>query len=263
MLDPATLALRLTLVALLLRPVGIEWLKYTVMALAVVGLASPKAMRHAMLWWLLTTLAISRVIADWPMADNHAYLLCYWLLAVALSRSSIVLEDTLARNARLLIGLIFAFASLWKVVLSPDYLDGTFFRVIMATDPRFERFAGLAAGIDSSELHALRDYLQSGGSIDTAPEPARYRMIATIATGWNVLINLALACTFLGRGWFARSRNALLIAYCGVTYAVAAVDGFAWLLISMGVAQTERHQVRTIVGFLAVFVLVLMYREWS
>jgi hypothetical protein len=262
-LDPATLALRLTLAALLLRPIGIGWLRYAVVALAVVGLVSPKALRHAMLWWLLVALATLRVIADWPMADNHGYLLCYWLLAIALCRSSVELEDTLARNAQLLIGLTFAFASLWKVLLSPDYLDGTFLRISMATDVRLETFTRLAAGLDAVELQTLREHLHSGGSIGGAAEPTRYRAVAMIATGWNVFINLALACAFLGVPWIARTRNILLIIYCTVTYAVATVDGFAWLLISMGIAQTDRVQVRTIAGFVAVFLLVLGYRAWN
>jgi hypothetical protein len=262
-LDPTALALRLTLATLLLRPVGIGWLKYTVVALAVIGLVSPKALRHAMLWWLLASLATARVIADWPMADNHAYLLCYWLLAIALCRSSVELKDTLARNARLLIGLTFAFASLWKVLLSPDYLDGTFFLVTMATDVRFETFTRLAAGLDAAELNTLREYFHSGGSVGDAGEPTRYRMVAMIATGWNVFINLGLACAFLGLAWFTRMRNTLLILYCAVTYSVATVDGFAWLLISMGIAQTDRVQVRTIAGFVAVFLLVLGYRVWG
>ena len=84
-----------------------------------------------------------------------------------------------------------------------------------------------------------------------------------IATRWNVFINLALACAFLGLPWIARTRNALLIVYCAVTYAVATVDGFAWLLISMGIAQSDRVQVRTIAGFVAVFLLVLGYRGWG
>jgi hypothetical protein len=262
-LDPATLALRLTLAALLLRPVGIGWLRYTVMALAVIGLVSPTALRHAMLWWLLAALATVRVFADWPMADNHAYLLCYWLLAVAMCRSSAELEETLARNARLLIGLTFAFASLWKVLLSPDYLDGTFLRISMATDVRFETFTRLATGLSAVELQTLREYLHTGGSIGGAQEPTRYHAVAMIATGWNVFINLALACAFLGVPWVARTRNILLIVYCAVTYAVATVDGFAWLLISMGIAQTDRAQLRTIAGFVAAFLLVLGYRAWD
>jgi hypothetical protein len=52
-----------------------------------------------------------RAVADWPMADNHAYLLCYWCLALAIAMWLRDL-DSLARNARLLIGLTFAFAAL-------------------------------------------------------------------------------------------------------------------------------------------------------
>jgi hypothetical protein len=59
----------------------------------------------------------------------------------------------------------------------------------------------------------------------------------------------------------ARGRDVLLIIYCAVTYAVATVDGFAWLLIAMGTAQTAVHRQRTAVAYVAVFVLVLLYRE--
>jgi hypothetical protein len=43
---------------------------------------------------------------------------------------------TLAFNSRSLIGLAFTLAVLWKAVLSPDFLDGRFFRVTLLTDPR-------------------------------------------------------------------------------------------------------------------------------
>ena len=37
----------------------------------------------------------------------------------------------LARTNRLLLGLVFAFAVLWKAALSPDYRDGRFFAVTL------------------------------------------------------------------------------------------------------------------------------------
>jgi hypothetical protein len=258
--SPTTLALRLTLLGLLLRPIGVDWVLVSVCLLAVAGLAVPRLMHQASFWWLLAGLAGIRVVGDWPMADNHAYLMGYWLLAIALSRPDDA-HDTLARNARLLIGLTFAFASLWKVVLSPDYLDGTFFRVSMATDVRLEWFTRLAAGVDSSTLEALRDHLEAGTALTGAPESDRYRFAATLATWWNILINVALAVVFLGPPRVRIGRNALLILYCAVTYAVATVDGFAWLLISMGVAQTSGRSRTTLAGYLAVFALVLAYRE--
>ena len=45
-------------------------------------------------------------------------------------------------------------ATLWKVALSPDYLDGRFFRVTMLTDVRFEGFAQLAGGLTRDQLES-------------------------------------------------------------------------------------------------------------
>ena len=50
----------------------------------------------------------------------------------------------------------------------------------------------------------------------------------------------AVALTFLwplGRGP-SRLRDATLLVFCALTYAVATVEGFAWLLLAMGLAQT-------------------------
>ncbi|MBW2715556.1 MAG: hypothetical protein JRD03_05745 [Deltaproteobacteria bacterium] len=56
-------------------------------------------------------------------------------------------------------------------------------------------------------------------------------------------------------------RHTLLLVFCVTTYAVATVEGFGWLLISMGVAQCERRLVRTRALYIASFGLILVYRE--
>ena len=90
---------------------------------------------HPLLWLGLASLTGIRVIADWPLSDNHAYLLSYWCLACGLAGLSDNPQRYLARNARWLIGLAFAWALLWKLLLSGDYSNGVFFRVTMLTDP--------------------------------------------------------------------------------------------------------------------------------
>lgn len=98
-------------------------------------------------------------------------------------------------------------------------------------------------------------------------EPQRFRMIAQIAAWWNIVINAALAIAFLGplnRG-LSRFRHGLLLVYCVVTYAVATVAGFGWLLIAMGVSQTRAIDRRLHMAYIAVFAAILLYREipWS
>ncbi len=153
------LALRLTLLDLLLRPVGDWSVRPFVLALAAAGLLVPGWLRRPGLWLLLTALTALRVILDWPLADNHAYLLGYWCLAVTLSLLVSEPEASLALNGRWLIGLVFAFATFAKV-LSPDYLDGTFFRVTLLTDPRFEGASLLLGGLTPEHLEEQRAALE-------------------------------------------------------------------------------------------------------
>ena len=116
-LDPVDLPLRMTLLALSLRPIGGGLLRPGFLVLTVLGLVVPGLLRRSTLWALLTALAAFRVLEDWPLPDNHAYLLCYWCLAITLALRTAEPEPVLALNGRLLIGLVFAFAALWKLVL--------------------------------------------------------------------------------------------------------------------------------------------------
>ena len=237
--------------------------------LAGAGLLVPGWLRRPTLWFALAGLTAVRSIMDWPLADNHAYLISYWCLAIGLS---LIVRDTngcLAFNGRLLIGLVFAFAVLWKLALSPDFLDGTFLRVTMLQDPRFEDWTRFVTGFSVDQLEAHRNALDRHldappFEIESGPAlPTRFVWLAEATTIWTAAIELAVAASFLGwrSGALSRLRHALLIAFCVTTYAVATVEGFGWLLISMGVAQCEPEQRKTRVFYLASFALILGYRE--
>ena len=263
------LALRLTLLDLLLRPIGNWAVRPLIMGLAAVALLRSRWLHQPLLWLALAGLAGIRVFLDWPLADNHAYLLAYWCLAISLALMAQDTDKALAFNGRLLVGLVFLFACIWKFAFSGHYVDGTFFKVTLLTDPRFEGFSKIAGGLDAGTYETLRDFV--GQHRDAAPVidtnsidlPPRFKALALAATGWNVLINASLALAFL---WPAdrgpsRLRHPLLLVYCTVTYAVATVDGFGWLLLAMGAAQCAVEQRRTRLAYVAVFVLILLYRE--
>jgi hypothetical protein len=234
-----SLALRLTLLLLLLRPVGSGWLRPSLLSLAVAGLLLPGALRHPALWLALALLAAWRVVSGWPLADNHAYLLAYWCLAVALALRAEDPQRALAWNGRALVGLAFALATLWKL-LSPDYLDGRFFRVALVEDRRLERFATALGGIEPDALRARREFL------------AQHVAAAGRA------VEAAVAAAFLAplgrRVW---PRHALLLLFCATTYAIAPVASFGWLLLAMGAAQCEPDARRTRAAYLAVFVMLI------
>jgi hypothetical protein len=245
---PVVLALQLTLLDMLLQPIGPWWLRWAILLLAAAGLLRKQVLTHPLLWSSLAMLTAARVLADWPLSDNHAYLLSYWCW---------------------LIGLAFAGASLWKLAPASDYMSGLFFRVTMLTDPRFESFAQIVGGLSEVQYETLRGYVGAHADrglppdIEAPPEPARFVLLAQVAAWWNILLNIGIALAFLGpenRG-LSRYRNELLLSFCVVTYAIATVAGFGWLLIAMAVGQTEAQQRRWRVAYVVVFALILLYRE--
>ncbi len=266
--DPIALALRLTLLDVLLRPIGEGWVRPATLVLAGAGLALPALLTRAQLWFALAACAAARIAASWPLGDNHAFLLAYWCLAVGLALWARDAEAALATSARWLVGFAFAFAVLWKAI-SPDYLDGRFFRVTLVVDHRFEAFARLAGGLAPEELAEQRAFLTQhvddalAPQRDAPPEPPRLVALAQAATLATLAGELAVALAFLWRPrrGISRARDALLLAFCAATYAVAPVEGFGWLLLAMGLAQCDRSHLFARFAYPAVYALLLLYRE--
>jgi hypothetical protein len=260
--------LKLTAIALLLRPMGDWYVRPIVLALAMVALISTRTLVRPALWWIVTGLVAIRIAADWPLADNHIYLLGYWTLAIALSIEAPDAAATLSASSRWLIGSAFTFAVLWKAVLAPDFLDGRFFRVTLMTDPRFADAAVLVGGLTSDELRdnraALAPLPEGAELLSPRPiaEPPRLRLLAAAST-WGILVLEALvAVAMLAPGRLPEvMRHAALLIFCLVTYAFAPVAGFGWLLVTMGLAQcgSERRALRAC--YVGMFLLVLFYSE--
>lgn len=263
------LALRLTLLDLLLRPVGDWTVRPLTVAFAAVGLLIPGQFRSNFIWMPLAFLTGLRVFLDWPLPDNHAYLLFYWCLAVSIATVSRDAGRCLSFNGRMMIGLAFAFSVLWKVFLSGDFMDGRFFRIAMLTDHRFEWFTQMVGGLTAVEYENLKQFVSqhvdghfpfSGREIP--PQPARFVMVSQLLTYWTVFIESAVALLFLvpGERGLLRFRDFFLVLFCVTTYSVATVEGFGWLLVAMGVSQSGdgRKAVRFL--YIGAFLLIIFYR---
>jgi hypothetical protein len=265
----ADLAQRVTLVALLLHPVGGSWTRPAIALCAAAGLLFEAPRRQAYFWAALFALAAWRVVGAWPLGDNHAWLLGYWLLALLLATRARDGDALLAWNGRMLIGLVFAFATLWKLI-APDYLDGRFFLVTLIDDARLEAFTRLVAGLDGEQVAALRDLVRThtdGLRPEAASDPelpARLVIVARVLTVSLLALEAAVALTFLSPAatHLARARHALLLGFCTAVYALAPVEGFAWLLLSMGVASCETTRPRTRRAYVLVFGFVLLASRW-
>jgi hypothetical protein len=264
---PRDIALCLTAIALLLRPMGPWFVRPAILAVAVLMILSPAMLRSALAWSAIAAMVAVRIADDWPLADNHIYLLGYWLLAVSLALRSRDAASTLADASRALIGLAFAFAVLWKV-LSPDFIDGRFFRVTLVTDPRFAAATRMIGGLSDEQLRAAREavaLLPHGAELLDPPElfePARLRLFATVSTWGVLLLETLVAALMLLRSRLPDAlRHVALLSFCAVTYAFAPVAGFGWLLLVMGLAQVEARQVWLARLYQLTFLVVLFYDE--
>jgi len=261
--------LTLTAIVLLLRPLDVWWLTPFALALACLSLILRSVRRAPITWLVMATLVAARIIVVWPLSDNHIYLLAYWCLAIGLALSSPAPAATLSTSSRWMLGAAFGLAVLWKGVLSPDYVDGRFFRVTLLTDERFADASLVLGGLSRDQMALNRQFLEplpEGAALLEPPafvEPPRLRAFATVAT-WGGLVLEALVALFHllpGGGWIAAVRHAALLTFCATTYALAPVAGFGWLLAAMGLAQCQAHQRALHGAYVAVFVLIVLYAE--
>jgi len=271
--------LTLTALILLLRPLDVWWLAPWALAAACLSLVARPVRRAPLTWFLIALLVAARVVVVWPLSDNHIYLLAYWCLAIGLALSSPIPAATLSASSRWLLGAAFGLAVLWKAVLSPDYVDGRFFRVTLMTDERFADASLVFGGLSRDQMAENRRFLEplpEGAALLTPPpfvEPPRLRAFAAIATWGGLFLEAAIALLSLIplEGLSRRSpanaeriqaaRHASLLAFCVTTYALAPVAGFGWLLSAMGLAQCRQDQRVLRAGYVAAFVLILLYTE--
>jgi len=266
---PAGLVLRLTLVDLLLRPGGSWAVRSSLLALAALGILVPKALHSPPLWLALAGLTGWRVIESWPLADNHAYLLSYWCLAVAIALLISEGAETLRRSARWLLVAVFGLTLLWKGLLAPEYLDGRFFRVTLLKDDRFSQASQLVGGLTPEEIRLNREALRpppDGAQLLEPPdlvEPPTFLRFARAATWGTFLMEATVAAAFLLPlpGRVAAARHVALLLFCTLTYAFAPVAGFGWLLLAMGMAQCRPQERRWELCYAVAFFLVLFLVE--
>ncbi len=271
---PIDLSLLMTTVLLLLYAGKVWYLDIPIRVLALLGLFIAPLRTNPRYWFIIMCFLVSANGLSWFRIDNHKYLMTYWLIAIAIA-TNLPEEQTLdflARTARLLIGLCFAAAVIAKL-LSPDFVNGNFMLHTMLFDSRFDTFTWLIGGVDDDvrrSLHALLYDLRSGYRKDVAvtefwiPHSPRLLWVAHALTWWTLLWETMIAIAFLVRYNNPRidsARQYLLWIFILATYSVALVSGFAWLLITMGIAQSPKNIARTrTLYFLLAAVVIQVYR---
>ncbi|MFN2420396.1 MAG: hypothetical protein ABR527_03310 [Gemmatimonadota bacterium] len=266
-LEGAMLALRLTLLTVLLAAAEPGLTRVVILLLVLPALLFPSVLRTPAVWLGIAMVIAISIIHQWPLADNHIYLIVYWSLAVFLALCSRRPDEFLSVSARWLLAFVFLWATIWKVVLSPDYMDGRFFRVQLLTDTRFTPVTRML-GVSEEQLAENRAYLQPVPARRTVANPRLVETPALRLTGkfltWStILLEAAVAFAFLlpwGR-FTERIRHGLLLTFCVVAYAIAPVAGFGWIIAAMGAAQGPEHRHRLRAAYAVVWFLILIYSE--
>ena len=267
--EPIDVALRLTLIALLLRPMGPWFVGAFVLLLALLGLVGI-GLRAPIMWLALFALIATRLVVEWPLPDNHIYLLAYWCLGVGIALGFAQPSRVLARIGRQLLGLAFAFAVLWKAVMSPDYRDGRFFAVTLLTDERFADAVQLLGGLSAAQLAEAREYLTplpDGAELLEPPQfhaSPRFLQLVQVATWGGLVLETVVAVLWLApvrRRALVTGRHAAVLLFCLAVYAFAPVAGFGWMLLVMGLAVTAPDERRIRAAYVGTFCVVLLYSE--
>jgi hypothetical protein len=265
--DPWELAAKLTLLALLLSPVGNWFIRPFTLGLSVMGLLIPGLWRSPSLWVALALLTGIRFYIDWPSADNHAYLLSYWCLAFAVS-AWLGNREILFSNARYLVALTFGFAALQKWI-SPDYLNGVFFLITFFLDERFEEFVVLFSSVTFEQIDIAREYLEGDYRSAPAPDslpfviPGSMWWLAILSTAWNLFEQTLIAIAFLvpKDSRLGRIRDPLLLLFCFTIYAVVPVVSFGWLILAMGIAQSDGKSATLRYWYTGAFFALIFFYE--
>jgi hypothetical protein len=224
---------------------GDRWEYFTpVLILAALALVLPGFYKSKYLWYSVAFVFILKTISEWWFQDNHLFVNTYWAISIAFALSFKDVKKVLAANARVMIGLIFLFAIVWKF-LSPDFISGSYFHFTFLTDIRFIEEATLFGDVSRSEIGSniikLNEFENASIEQVTLTSSSRIKGLTRLVTWHTVVIELLLAILFLlpARLRLSRYRNYFLVGFVLTTYLAMPIHSFAWLIIAIGISQVR------------------------
>ena len=245
-----------------------EFHNVLITTLCILMLLSPLLLLSRWTWFAVFGAMAWVLMENWQTIDNHKYLMTYWALACALCVSVRNSEEVLSWNGRILIGLAFAFAAVWKI-LPGEFLDGSFFHGLFLTDGRFYGFSMLAGGLDGEVIKEnfglMKRLLSSPGAkaavvLSSSP---RLEFIAWVASYWVLLVEGSIAIAFLipfRMPGVETVRHLILMLFVCTTYVLAPVDRFPSLFSILGFAYCPTAHKRLRTSYLLIFLVMQFVR---
>jgi len=209
---------------------------------------------------------LSQVPDNWPRLDNHQHLINWWCLGLGLTLMAVKKDQALRVVSRLLIGLCFLFALIWKI-RSPDFLNGDFFTWRFTTDSRLQQFAKSFLGLTDEAImrnSAVEGLLSNApiGRSEFIETGASVRAMALFAAWYTIVIEATVAVCYLTPRRFGLEKWApwALFAFIVTVYPLAPVIGFALLLLSLSIGATQKNRLWTITATLLFIVMPFFKR---
>jgi hypothetical protein len=236
----------------------------------------PATAKKPALWGLLAIMGAITLVQERDLADNHKYLLCYWLWVMCIAHipdSRELRDRIIGVNARFFLVFIFLGAALQKFV-SSSYMSGAMFELELLLDGRFTAFAHLVGidpvlGDDSLKRVILlgNPYVQVVNDSIKLLSTDHVRFVAQLITLYDFYVQVAIGALFL----FRRAvpdliAHVLLLFFIFTTYLPAPVFGFGFTLSILGFALVKERSQYLSAAYLLSMIAVLIYqvpwREW-
>lgn len=197
------------------------------------------------MWVCITSVVAFYNAFYWEIYSNYHFLLTYWCIACTLAVFSKEEANVLKWNARLLIGLCFLFAALWKII-GGEYFDGTLQQFLFLVDRRIDVFSSLL-GIEKEALTQNREllaYLKGnpatgfGAALNSS---TNVHYLSIISSYYTIIIEslVALSFLFFRVGFLEKTRDVLLIMFIVTVYFILPVPGFGFIVTLLGFAQSS------------------------
>lgn len=256
----------MTILLLLIYPTHFWYVVLPIRILCIGGLLYPAWQKNYRFWLIIASIVLVGDLYNWFSIDNHKYLLAYWCLAICFSLRSSDIREALRINARLLIGLCFLFATIWKI-FSPDFLNGTAFHYFFLSDGRFANVVDLIGGLSKQILRenrlAISDLSAAMSNLESVVLQDSFGVIvlSKVFTFWGGIIEALVAIAFLlpKGNWLSKIRDLFLLTFVITTYAIAPVMGFGWTLIIMGISQADTTLKNIRLYYILAFILLQIY----
>jgi hypothetical protein len=243
--------------------VSLHWAPMAAPSLAVLILcvARPDLAVRPVTWWVLAACWVVALVVAPEHMEDHVPLFTVWLVALALSLRRSDEDDFLAAaglQARLLIGVTFTAAVLWKLWFG-TYLSGVTLWMFMVADDRFGPLAAVV-GLSPEQVASARTDLS--GVLD-----GTVSSVTLEASGWTewaivlvaimtLLIEAIIALSHLAPDTtrVARLRLPSIVLFGLVTYGTVPVVPFAVLLalLAMTIARWRPQVMWVLPAFMVV-----------